>query len=109
MEVKLEIEKLQEERRKIDERIKQLRNGSPTISGRAKLDKEVYPTQRPDRHYVAILSSHYEVRRENGRWRSIISANTKEDAIKQIPEVIRDLQALYDSLYNAELMETFKE
>ena len=98
MEVKLEIEKLQEERRKIDERIKQLRNGSPAISGRAKLDREVYPTQRPDRHYVAILSSNYEVRRENGRWRSIISARTREEAIRQIPDVITDLQNLYNAL-----------
>lgn len=102
MEAKHEIERLQEERRRIDEQIRRLRNGSPTISGRAKLDVEVYPTDLPDRHYVAVLSSHYQVRRENGRWRSIISAQTKEEAVRQIPDVIRDLQNLYDMLRTEE-------
>ena len=94
-----ELKKLLEERKRIDEQIKILRDGTYGRFGRVKLSMESWAI-KDDAYHIAILSSHHEklsyTGRKNAKWRTIISAKTWEEAIRQIPDLIHDLHMLYD-------------
>ena len=93
--MRTELEELLEQRRLINARIRQIQAENITV-GRAKIGVERYPTNKPDRWYVAIkIQQQYPDKKES--WRSIISGDTRADVASKIPDVIRDLQRLYDS------------
>lgn len=96
-----ELEELIRQKKELEERIRQARN--QTIScGRAKLDVEHYPTQLPDRHYVAIMVDTSYLGDNRNRWRTVANGKTRDDAINQIPTIINDLQSLYNQVRGGE-------
>lgn len=94
-----ELEKLIKQKREIEQKIREARHRE-VIVGRAKVGIEHYPTDKPDRYYVAIETGYRSGNRYDaiGRsaWRSIISGESREAVIAGIPEIISDLQKLYD-------------
>ena len=85
------------QRKAINEKIRQLKAQS-IICGSAKCDVEHYPTDLPDRHYIAINSCYSFLGREQTRWKTIINGASRSDLVEKIPPIIRDLQLLYDTL-----------
>lgn len=94
-----ELEKLIAQKREIEQKIREARHRETAV-GVAKVGVEHYPTDKPDRYYVAIESGYKNGERFDGMgrraWRSIINGNSREEVISGIPDVIRDLQKLYD-------------
>ena len=94
-------------RKEINEKIRQLQQQT-VICGCAKCDIEKYPTQKPDRHYIAVKSDYnegtsqyvngYRVDRNTQRWKTIINGASRSDLIEKIPPIINDLQSLYNTL-----------
>ena len=91
-----ELQELMEQRKKIDERIRQIKN-SIVIYGCAKIDIDHYPTPRPDEWYVAVKVPGV-CEGDQTRYRSIIRGHTRQECIDKIPTIIKDLQGLYDKL-----------
>lgn len=87
-----ELEELLKQKKEIEEKIKALKNQG-CINGVAKIDIEHYPTEKPDRHFLAIR---YKTYSGNESWRSIYSACDRESVIKAIPGIIYDLHGLYE-------------
>lgn len=94
-----ELEKLIKQKREIEQKIREAKHRE-VIIGKAKVGIEHYPTDKPDRYYVAIEAGYRSGNRFDamGRtaWRSIISGESRETVIAGIPEIISDLQKLYD-------------
>lgn len=90
------LEELMAKRKAIDEQIRLIKGGF-TINGRAKLDKEHYPTAKPDEWFLAIKCREIDTGGKE-RWRSVIRSTSKETVIESIPTIIKDLQALFDEL-----------
>lgn len=95
-----ELERLMEERKAIDQKIKELRDEGGTF-GLASVGRVTYPTSKPDRWFVAVDVktvdyTPYGYRPATVRKRAIINGLTKEEVIGRVPEIIRDLQGLYD-------------
>ena len=93
-----ELESLIAARRKIDERIRQLKLRS-VVYGRAKLDIEHYATSKRDEWYVAIdriLDVEACAGRDMKRY-SIIRSCDREKCIEYIDEIIADLQGLKEA------------
>lgn len=88
-----ELDELLRQKREIERKIKELKNCA-SIIGQVKIDVEHYPTQKPDRHFLAV----YYKPLDNGRqkWQTIFSANDRVSVINKIPEIIENLQELYD-------------
>ena len=84
-----------EQKRRIEKRIRELKNKS-IICGCAKLDVEHYPTQIPDRHYIAIMSNESYLGGTRARWRTVANGSTAEEVVERIPTIINDLQTLYN-------------
>lgn len=93
-----ELETLINQRRELDEKIKMLKTRSIS-EGVCRIGMEHYATDKPDRWYLGMntryINYDYGFRQQN-RFRCVINAGTKEDVVNAIPELIRDLQALYD-------------
>lgn len=92
------LEELLEQKKQIEQQIRIMRN-KELIYGGAKLGTHHYP--RGDEWYIAIKSV---VGRNLGdsRWRAIITCKTREEAIKNIDEVLRDLNGLKEILSKEE-------
>ncbi len=89
-----ELSKLLAQRRALDKKIRELKSISVTFN-RAKYDVEHYPTDLPDRHYIAV---EYMPVRGRTKWTSIISGESKEEVIREIPAIVESLQGLYGKL-----------
>lgn len=92
-----ELERLKEEKKRIELKIKEL-SGIPTYK-RCKIDFEEYPTGKPTRHYVAIK---YYPLGGRPKYQTIYSATDKEKVVEQIPVIIKELQGLYDLYHERE-------
>lgn len=90
-----ELEKLKEQKREIEAKIRALMNQTEQY-GIAKVDVEHYPTAKPDRHYLAI---HYKPL-DNGRqkWQTIFSATDRQSVVDAIPGIAENLKQLYENL-----------
>ena len=87
-----ELEILIDEKKKIEQRIRELKEKSKAI-GVAKIDQDPCGYKE---HYVAIKRINVDgVPYADPRYRAIIVAKERENAIKAIPDVVRDLQRLY--------------
>ena len=93
---KTELEELKEERARINQKIKELENKDIIVVENAKIDKECFPTSRPDEWFVAVKVELVD----DGKiiWRSVIRDWDRNKAINKIPFVINGLQNLYDKL-----------
>ena len=96
-----ELEKLLQQKKEINERIRQLK-AQAIICGTAKYDTEHYPTDLPDRHFIAVNSCYNYLGREQTRWKTIINGGSRSDLIEKIPPIINDLQTLYNTLKEEE-------
>lgn len=94
-----ELQELLRERQRIEERIRELKNGSTLRRGSAKIDVEHYPTQKPDRHYAAIRV----ILPDSGRevWRTVISGESRRSVAEKIPGLIKDLEDLLEAYKEA--------
>jgi hypothetical protein len=93
-----ELEELQEQKKEIEQRIKELRHADKNVKcGRAKLAFMHYPGVALDHYYIGIECIPVN-KCDRTRSAHIIQGLTREDAAGQIPEVIKDLQGLYDKL-----------
>lgn len=91
--MKNELDDLIQQKREIERKIKELRNCAPIV-GQAKIDVEHYPTTKPDRHFLAIYYKPLDSGRS--KWQTIFSANDRDSVINKIPEIIENLQELYN-------------
>lgn len=93
-----EIEMLEAQIKEIGEKLRQLKADEQCkVVGRAKWKYTHFSGCAPD--YWGVLIRCEQIKglfRES--WRTVIQGETKEDAIKQIPEIISDLQKLYELL-----------
>mgnify|MGYP003571259899 CR=1 FL=1 len=99
------LEELRKQRHELNQQIRELEKGYPIINGKAKLDRQEYPTDKPDRYHISIKVEPIDPPEMNspwGRkgycWRTVANGGTREEVIKQIPEIIKDLQGLHDEL-----------
>ena len=96
-----ELDDLIAKKKEIEKQIKALQS-CEHVFGKAKYSIEHYPTDKPDRHYIAInvnryLSYDYLLRNKD-IWRTIINGKNIKEVVEQIPLIIVDLQTLYDNL-----------
>lgn len=85
------IEELKAQRKLIDEQIKIL-SGMPVYK-RCKIDVETYPTDKPDRYYLAIKYCPISGR---AGYHALFASNDRDEVIEAIPSIIEELQGLYD-------------
>ena len=90
-----ELEKLQAQKREIEEKIKALKNSDVIVVGDIKIDKEHYPTDKPDRCYIAVRGVRRHMHKDVEAWKSIISRDSMDELIEAIPKLISDIQELY--------------
>lgn len=86
-----ELERLKAKRKALDERIKAL-SGMP-IYKRCKIDVEHYPTKKPSRYFLAVKYFPIEGR---AKYQTIFSAKDRESVVQALPEIIEELQGLYE-------------
>ena len=101
-EMQHELGDLMRQKEELERRIKELQGtcyGAVT-AGKTYLDREHFPTSRPDEWYVAYESTimQYREKPERHIWRRLYTGRTRESAIKQIPMIIKDFQELYNKL-----------
>lgn len=92
-----ELEELKKQKREIEQKIKEL-ECTAVVCGCAKLDKEHYPTARPDEWAIYIKRILGEELERQFGWYSIIRSQDKEWCINQIQIVVNDLQGLLEKL-----------
>lgn len=94
-----EPDKLIAQKKELEQKIREIKNQNITV-GRVMVGKETYPTDLPDRWYVAVTATYRNGTPKDalGRTmkRAIINGTSKTEVIDQIPDIIRDLQRLYD-------------
>lgn len=90
------LEELRQQKKELELKIKQLENADFLKIGEAKIDKEHYATDKPDRYYVAIRI--WLPDSNKWVWRSISSGEDKKAVIARLPILIGDLQKLFDEL-----------
>ena len=95
-----ELEILRRQKRELEAKIRALTTELPIEYGRAKLDKEHYPTAKPDRWHIAVKVERCNapVGYDTTRYRSIINGISREEVVDALPNVISDLQGLYKKL-----------
>lgn len=90
------IEELKQKRKELDAEIKRLLNEDFCQVGKCKLDKEHYPTSKPDEYYVAVQIT----LPDSGKliWRSVARSTDKQECIEMIPGIVENLSGLYKAL-----------
>lgn len=88
-----ELAELIQQKKEIEQKIKELKNGTSVV-GQAKIDVQHYPTEKPDRHFLAVYYKPLDSGRQ--KWQTIYSANDRQAVINVIPQIIGNLQELYD-------------
>lgn len=94
-----ELKELLKQKKDIEKRIKTMKCNTK-VFGCAKVDTQIYPTNLPDRHYLAIKVNAYNPKGfmgfNNPRYVTIFSNESRGAVIDAIPEIITDLQGLYE-------------
>ena len=97
-----EIDELRKQKKEIEDKIKQLKNKEEKY-GNVKLSLETYPGYIKNKWVVSVKVCETS---NNGQyreyWRAIIKALSKDEAVKQIPDIIKDLEKLHDSYITAQ-------
>ena len=91
-----ELLELLEQKKQIEERIKQLKN-MEICAERSKLSHKHYSGCRVDEWTVSIQCQHLEDERVN-RWFPAIYGVNKEEVIKDLEKLIADLQRLQEKM-----------
>lgn len=92
-----ELEELKKQRDELDKRIAELTDLDNRVIGCVKLGKEHYAGNKPDEYYIAVMTKGLE----KDRWLSVIRDADREKAIAGIREIVKSLEALYDTMYDA--------
>lgn len=92
-----ELDILIQQKKELEWKIKALRNQSDVV-GQVKIDVQHYPTDKPDRFFLAVFYKPIPFRGYEGRskWQTIFSANDRQSVIDAIPAIVENLQELYD-------------
>ena len=93
-----ELQRLKQERALLDERIKAL-SGVP-VYRRCKIDRQDYPTDKPSRYFVAIKYKPIDGRE---KYQTLFSSNSREEVIEAIPNIVEELQGLYELAKSGEV------
>lgn len=91
-----ELQELIKQKREIEERIRQIKTEA-IVYGCTKVGFEHFPTQRPDEWFVSVKVPGV-MPNDKTRYRSIIRGHSKKECIEKIPQIINDLQGLYESM-----------
>ena len=99
-----EIELLKQQKREIEQRLRELEQAEKYVRvGRVKMTYERYTGCAPDYYCVSVLLNKVTLSHtKKTMWRGIIQGERKSEAVAQIPEVIADLQQLYEQLKGEE-------
>ena len=99
------LKELKRQRKEIDEQIKQLIGQERTV-GRAKIYRQHYPTDKPDRWSLSIklLDLREEGQKDNERYFPVIASEIRGKVVNAIPLLIESLTKLYEQ----EMMEDEK-
>ena len=92
-----QIAALQEQRREINRRIKELRNEGDTVIGSLRLAKQVPPGQKWTLAYEVPLF-HSGGRRQTTQFRTLYFGDTRGECIDAIPGIINELREFYDAV-----------
>ena len=92
-----ELDILIQQKKELERKIKALRNQSDVV-GQVKIDVEHYPTDKPDRFFLAVFYKPIPYMGYEGRskWQTIFSANDRQSVIDAIPAIVENLQEMYD-------------
>ena len=88
------LEELKAKRKALDDQIKALQSNETTF-GRVKIDKEHFPTERPDEWGLYIRCDMGNTILKD-RWKCVIKNTDKADVIGKIPGLVEDLQRLFN-------------
>ena len=88
------LEELKAKRKELDDQIKSLQSNETTY-GLVKIDKEHFPTERPDEWGLYIRCDMGNTILK-GRWKCVIKDTDKEAVIGKIPGLVEDLQRLFN-------------
>ena len=100
-----ELEKLKQQKREIEQRIKELTYGKFVRYKDAKIDRIDYPGSNhlPDwRVMVWTYNKDYEGKERKNPWRSICVSSDRQDAIDHIQPIIDSLTELLEKLKECE-------
>ena len=97
----MNLEDLKKAKKEIEQRIRELGHQTITYHG-AKLDKEHYPTEKPDEWGIYVWRRFDEDLCRRNQWQSVIRTTDRKKCIDLIPQLISDLQGLYDKLTEGE-------
>lgn len=100
-----ELEKLKQQKREIEQRIKELTYGKFVRCKDAKIDRIDYPGSNhlPDwRVMVWTYNKDYEGKERKNPWRSICVSSDRQDAIDHIQPIIDSLTELLEKLKEGE-------
>ena len=106
-----ELQQLMQQRKEIDQRIRKLKQHLPVICGKAKLDKKSYPTDKPDTWMIAVSVKPKDPPAKGSTWanesiwRTVVNGSNAQECAEAIPEIVKDLQALYDSIADGSKVE----
>lgn len=92
-----ELEQLIQQKKEIQKKINEIKRHGVRNIGMVKIDRKKYTTHSP-LWTVSILcdgTSPWEEFRKKS-WRTILIKETRDDVIKEIPQIIEDLQNLYN-------------
>lgn len=98
------IRELLRQRDELTRQIFDLKNPVVRV-GCAKYDLQVFPTNLPDRHYIAVKVDSFDALTEpnrSSRFVTISQSQDKRKAIEAIPKIVADLQGLYERLNKKE-------
>jgi hypothetical protein len=92
-----ELDNLIQQKKELERKIKALKNQSDTV-GQVKIDVERYPTDKPDRFFLAVFYKPIPYRgyEPRNKWQTIFSANDRRSVINAIPAIVENLKELYN-------------
>lgn len=88
------MEELLMQKKEIEEKIKALKDEELSF-GRVKMTSKQFPPNRPQ-YAISLKIPHYYIGNLQERWYKIIEGDTKADAVNQLPDIIADMQKMYD-------------
>lgn len=92
-----ELEKLIQQKKEINERIRQIKTQGIVVVEGAKLDKEHYATDKPDEWMISVWMNNLNTGRRN-RWLSVVRGTNKTEVMLQIGPLIESLEKLREEL-----------
>lgn len=92
-----ELDRLIQQKKEIQERIRQIKTNGIIVVDGAKLDVEHYATGKPDEWMISVMMNNLDTGRKN-RWFSVVRGTNKTEVMLQIDPLIESLENLKKEL-----------